>query len=47
MPDVKSEAKFVSIKHLAEEQSLCAATNTGDLIVWNNVTYDVSLFTPY
>ncbi|KAL4228237.1 hypothetical protein ACF0H5_013670 [Mactra antiquata] len=38
---VKKEAVFVAIKHLAEEQSLCAATNTGDLILWNNVTYDV------
>lgn len=42
VPDQKDGAKFVAIQHLAEEYSLCVATSTGDLLLWNLETLEVN-----
>lgn len=42
VPDQKDGPRFVAIQHLAEEYSLCAATSTGDLLLWNLETLEVN-----
>lgn len=41
VPDQKPDARFISIKHLPEEFSVCAATSTGDLLLWNVMSHEV------
>ncbi|XP_060570172.1 putative elongator complex protein 1 [Ruditapes philippinarum] len=41
VPDQTSDATFISIRHLPEEFSVCAATNKGDLLLWNVLSHEV------